>query len=105
MTKPRPARQDIRFPAGANIARAFGHDAQAWAKYQCQSHARIFRKRINVLSKLCLLMQQLTYLMALNKALGFPGSPKTNSINGLKLFCGRRVSRKRVSLRCFGNSN
>jgi len=22
---------------------AFGHDAQAWAKYLCQSHARIFK--------------------------------------------------------------
>jgi hypothetical protein len=38
-TKPRPARQNIRFPAGANAAQAFGHDAQVWAKYQCQSHA------------------------------------------------------------------
>ena len=27
----------------ANVAQAFGHDAQAWAKYQCQSHARIFK--------------------------------------------------------------
>jgi len=27
----------VRFPAGANVAQAFGHDAQAWAKYQCQS--------------------------------------------------------------------
>jgi hypothetical protein len=27
----------VRFPAGANIAQAFGHDAQAWAKYQCPS--------------------------------------------------------------------
>jgi hypothetical protein len=36
-TKPRPARQSIRFPAGANGTQAFGHDAQAWAKYQCQS--------------------------------------------------------------------
>ena len=26
----------VRFPAGANVAQAFGHDAQAWAKYQCQ---------------------------------------------------------------------
>jgi len=26
-TKPRPARQSIRFPAGANVALAFGHDA------------------------------------------------------------------------------
>ena len=25
----------VRFPAGANVAQAFGHDAQAWAKYQC----------------------------------------------------------------------
>lgn len=33
-TKPRPARQSIRFPAGANVAQAFGHDAQAWVKYQ-----------------------------------------------------------------------
>jgi|ERR1017187_7397854 hypothetical protein len=41
-TKPRPARRSIRFPAGANGAQAFGHDAQAWAKYQCQSHTRIF---------------------------------------------------------------
>jgi len=42
-TKPRPARQSIRFPAGANVAQAFGHDAQAWAKYQCPSRARIFK--------------------------------------------------------------
>jgi hypothetical protein len=43
-TKPRPARaRAVRFPAGANVAQAFGHDAQAWAKYQCQSHARIFK--------------------------------------------------------------
>jgi hypothetical protein len=27
----------------ANVAPAFGHDALAWAKYQCQSHARIFK--------------------------------------------------------------
>jgi hypothetical protein len=33
----------VRFPAGANVAQAFGHDAQAWAKYQCRSHARIFK--------------------------------------------------------------
>jgi hypothetical protein len=39
----RPARQSIRFPAGANVAQAFGHDAQAWAKYQCPSRARIFK--------------------------------------------------------------
>jgi hypothetical protein len=39
----RPARQRIRFPAGANVAQAFGHDAQAWTKYQCPSHARIFK--------------------------------------------------------------
>jgi hypothetical protein len=26
-TKPRPACQSIRFPAGANVAPAFGHDA------------------------------------------------------------------------------
>ena len=38
----RPARQGIRFPAGANVAPTFGHVAQAWAKYQCPSHARIF---------------------------------------------------------------
>jgi hypothetical protein len=25
----------VRLPAGANVAQAFGHDAQAWAKYQC----------------------------------------------------------------------
>jgi hypothetical protein len=24
----------VRFPAGANVAQAFGHDAQAWAKSQ-----------------------------------------------------------------------
>src|SRR5665213_2802542 len=42
-TKPRPARQSIRFPAGANVAQAFGHDAQAWEKYQCRSHAWIFK--------------------------------------------------------------
>jgi len=36
-------RQSIRLPAGANVAQAFGHDAQAWAKYQGQSHARIFK--------------------------------------------------------------
>jgi hypothetical protein len=33
----------VRFPAGANVAQAFGHDAQAWAKDQCQSGARIFK--------------------------------------------------------------
>src|ERR1035441_5514719 len=43
-TKPRPTRQSIRFPAGANVAQAFGHDAQAWAKYQGQSHAREFSR-------------------------------------------------------------
>jgi hypothetical protein len=42
-TKPRPARQAVRFPAGANVAQAFGHDAQAWAIYQCQTHARMFK--------------------------------------------------------------
>jgi hypothetical protein len=26
-TKPRPARQSIRFPSGANVAQTFGHDA------------------------------------------------------------------------------
>jgi hypothetical protein len=31
------------FRQGANVAQAFGHDAQAWAKYQCQSHAWIFK--------------------------------------------------------------
>jgi hypothetical protein len=35
----------VRFPAGANVAQAFGHDAQAWAKYQCQPHARFSRRR------------------------------------------------------------
>jgi len=40
-TKPRPARQSIRFPAGANVAQAVGHDALAWAKYQCQSWSMI----------------------------------------------------------------
>jgi hypothetical protein len=36
-TKPRPVcARAVRFPAGANVAQAFGHDAQAWAKYQCQ---------------------------------------------------------------------
>jgi hypothetical protein len=30
-------------PAGANVAQAFGHDAQEWVKYQCHSHARIFK--------------------------------------------------------------
>ena len=25
------------FRQTANVAQAFGHDAQAWAKYQCQS--------------------------------------------------------------------
>jgi len=33
----------VRLPAGANVAQAFGHDAPAWVKYQCQSHARIFK--------------------------------------------------------------
>jgi exosortase/archaeosortase len=32
----------LAFRQAANVAQAFGHDAQAWAKYQCQSHARIF---------------------------------------------------------------
>jgi hypothetical protein len=27
--------QETNFPAGANVAQAFGHDAPAWAKYQC----------------------------------------------------------------------
>ena len=31
------------FRQRANIARAFGHDAQAGVKYQCLSHARIFK--------------------------------------------------------------
>jgi hypothetical protein len=39
-TKPHPTRQSISFPAGSNVAQAFGHVAQAWAKYQCQSHAQ-----------------------------------------------------------------
>jgi hypothetical protein len=30
------------FRQAANGAQAFGHDAQALAKYQCQSHTRIF---------------------------------------------------------------
>jgi hypothetical protein len=42
-TKPRPALQSIRFPAGANVAQASGLDALAWAKYQCPSHARVFK--------------------------------------------------------------
>jgi len=33
----------VRFPAGANIAQAFGHDAQAWAKYQCQARRADFQ--------------------------------------------------------------
>jgi hypothetical protein len=37
----------VRFPAGANIAQAFGHYSQAWAKYQCQSHARISKGTTN----------------------------------------------------------
>jgi hypothetical protein len=35
------------FRQGANVAQAFGHDAQAWAKYQCQSHARIFNGTVD----------------------------------------------------------
>ncbi len=31
------------FRQTANVAQAFGHDAQAGAKYQCPSHARIFK--------------------------------------------------------------
>jgi hypothetical protein len=46
-TKPRLARQSIRFPAGANVAQALGHDAQAWAKYQGSSHARIFKVTVD----------------------------------------------------------
>ena len=40
----RPARQSIRIPAGANVAQAFGHDAQAWAKYQCQPRRADFQR-------------------------------------------------------------
>src|ERR1019366_1849136 len=32
------------FRQGANVAQAFGHDALAWAKYQCQAHAQIFNR-------------------------------------------------------------
>jgi hypothetical protein len=32
----------VRFTAGANGAQAFGHDAQAWAKYQCRSDGKQF---------------------------------------------------------------
>jgi hypothetical protein len=48
-TKPRPARQSIRFPADANVAQAFGHDTQAWTKYQGPSPARIFKGTRTVL--------------------------------------------------------
>jgi hypothetical protein len=43
----------MSFPAGANVAQAFGHDAQAWAKYQCPSHARIIKgtRMIPILGK------------------------------------------------------
>ena len=35
------------FRQTANVAQAFGHDAQAWAKYQCQSHAWIFNVTVD----------------------------------------------------------
>jgi hypothetical protein len=37
------APERFAFRQRANVAQAFGHDAQAWAKYQCPSHARIFK--------------------------------------------------------------
>ena len=37
------APERFAFRQGANVAQAFGHDALAWAKYQCPSHARIFK--------------------------------------------------------------
>jgi hypothetical protein len=37
-TKPRPARQSIRFPAGANVVQAFGHDAAGGGRNINASH-------------------------------------------------------------------
>jgi hypothetical protein len=41
------------FRQRANVALTFGHDAQAWAKYQCPSHARIIKgtRMIPILGK------------------------------------------------------
>src|ERR1017187_65291 len=38
------APERFAFRQGANVAQAFGHDAQAWAKYQCQSRRVNFQK-------------------------------------------------------------
>jgi hypothetical protein len=35
--------EGFAFRQRANVAQGFGHDAQAWAKYKCQSRARIFK--------------------------------------------------------------
>ena len=35
--------EGFAFRQSANVAQAFGHGAQAWAKYQCLSHARIIK--------------------------------------------------------------
>ena len=37
------APERFAFRQAANVALAFGHDALALAKYQCQFHARIFK--------------------------------------------------------------
>ena len=37
------APERFAFRQRANVAQAFGHAAQAWAKYQRPSHARIFK--------------------------------------------------------------
>ena len=36
--------EDFTFANVARVALAFGHDAQAWAKYQCPSRAQIFKE-------------------------------------------------------------
>jgi hypothetical protein len=37
------APERFAFRQRANVTQASGHDAQAWAKWQCPSHARIFK--------------------------------------------------------------
>jgi len=37
--KPRPARQSVRFPAGASVAQAFGHDAAGGGAKNNSQHA------------------------------------------------------------------
>jgi len=43
------APERFAFRQGANVAQAFGQDAQAWAKYQCPSPVRIFKEAWTIL--------------------------------------------------------